>query len=157
MLLPTLRQAVLEANLELVRRGLVLYTFGNASAVAREQGLIVIKPKVLKTNKVFLMVTGGNNVSKMPEGAGAIVQQLAESTGSIVAELRMVQLRDLGARDLQHAFDRACLQGRLEDEAVAVLPDPAVEKACERHRGERLLPSRTGSLHHGAADPTLSL
>ncbi len=39
-----LRQAVLEANLELVRRGLVLYTFGNASGVDREQGLVVIKP-----------------------------------------------------------------------------------------------------------------
>ena len=44
MLLMELRQAVLEANLELVRRGLVLYTFGNASGVDREQGLMVIKP-----------------------------------------------------------------------------------------------------------------
>ncbi len=44
MLLMELRQAVLEANLELVRRGLVLYTFGNASGVDREQGLVVIKP-----------------------------------------------------------------------------------------------------------------
>ncbi len=42
--LPILRQQVLEANLELVRRGLVLYTFGNASGVAREEGLVVIKP-----------------------------------------------------------------------------------------------------------------
>src|SRR5205807_4859836 len=32
------------ANLELVRRGLVIYTFGNSSGIAREQGLIVIKP-----------------------------------------------------------------------------------------------------------------
>ena len=44
MLLPTLRAAVLEANLELVRRGLVLYTFGNASGIAREEGLVAIKP-----------------------------------------------------------------------------------------------------------------
>jgi L-ribulose-5-phosphate 4-epimerase len=44
MLLKELRVAVLEANLELVRRGLVLYTFGNASGVDREQGLVVIKP-----------------------------------------------------------------------------------------------------------------
>jgi L-ribulose-5-phosphate 4-epimerase len=44
MLLKTLREEVLEANLELVRRGLVLYTFGNASGVDREKGLIVIKP-----------------------------------------------------------------------------------------------------------------
>jgi len=44
MLLPSLREQVLDANLELVRRGLVLYTFGNASGVDREQGLVVIKP-----------------------------------------------------------------------------------------------------------------
>ena len=44
MLLKELREAVLEANLELVKRGLVLYTFGNASGVDREQGLVVIKP-----------------------------------------------------------------------------------------------------------------
>ena len=44
MLLKSLREEVLEANLELVRRGLVLYTFGNASGIDRAQGLIVIKP-----------------------------------------------------------------------------------------------------------------
>jgi L-ribulose-5-phosphate 4-epimerase len=44
MLLKSLREEVLEANLELDRRGLVLYTFGNASAVDRQQGLVVIKP-----------------------------------------------------------------------------------------------------------------
>jgi len=43
-MLKELRTAVLEANLELVKRGLVLYTFGNASGIDREQGLIVIKP-----------------------------------------------------------------------------------------------------------------
>lgn len=44
MLLKTLREEVLEANLELVRRGLVVYTFGNASGVDRKQGLVAIKP-----------------------------------------------------------------------------------------------------------------
>src|SRR5712664_3032530 len=44
MKLRSLREEVLEANLELVRRGLVLYTFGNASGIAREEGLVVIKP-----------------------------------------------------------------------------------------------------------------
>lgn len=44
MLLKNLREQVLEANLDLVRRGLVLATFGNASGVARQEGLIVIKP-----------------------------------------------------------------------------------------------------------------
>jgi L-ribulose-5-phosphate 4-epimerase len=44
MLLPTLRELVLQANLELVRQGLVLFTFGNVSGIARENGLVVIKP-----------------------------------------------------------------------------------------------------------------
>jgi len=43
-MLETLKSQVLEANLELVRRGLVLYTFGNASGIDREQGLVAIKP-----------------------------------------------------------------------------------------------------------------
>ena len=44
MKLQSLREEVLEANFELVRRGLVLYTFGNASGIHRGEGLIVIKP-----------------------------------------------------------------------------------------------------------------
>jgi len=44
MRLLRLREEVLEANQELVRRGLVLYTFGNASGISREQNLVVIKP-----------------------------------------------------------------------------------------------------------------
>ena len=44
MLLQALREEVLEANLELVRRGLVLYTFGNVSGIDRSQGLVAIKP-----------------------------------------------------------------------------------------------------------------
>jgi L-ribulose-5-phosphate 4-epimerase len=44
MLLKTLREEVLEANLELVRRGLALYTFGNVSGIDRSQGLVAIKP-----------------------------------------------------------------------------------------------------------------
>ncbi len=43
-MLERLKEEVLEANLELVRRGLVLYTFGNASGIDREAGLVAIKP-----------------------------------------------------------------------------------------------------------------
>ncbi len=39
-----LRREVLEANLELVERGLVLYTFGNVSGIDRDRGLVGIKP-----------------------------------------------------------------------------------------------------------------
>ena len=44
MVLDRLREEVCEANLELVRRGLALETFGNASGIDREQRLVVIKP-----------------------------------------------------------------------------------------------------------------
>lgn len=43
-MLNDLRAQVLEANLELVRRGLVLYTFGNVSGIDRQKGLVAIKP-----------------------------------------------------------------------------------------------------------------
>jgi L-ribulose-5-phosphate 4-epimerase len=43
-MLERLKEEVLEANLEIVRRGLVLYTFGNASGIDRQSGLVAIKP-----------------------------------------------------------------------------------------------------------------
>jgi L-ribulose-5-phosphate 4-epimerase len=50
--LEALRAEVLDANLELVRRGLVIYTFGNASAVDRATGLCVIKPSGVPYDKM---------------------------------------------------------------------------------------------------------
>jgi len=52
VLLEALRTEVCEANLEIVRRGLVLYTFGNASGVSRADGLIVIKPSGVPYEKM---------------------------------------------------------------------------------------------------------
>ncbi len=43
-MLEQLKQAVWEANMELPRRGLVTYTWGNVSGIDRERGLVVIKP-----------------------------------------------------------------------------------------------------------------
>ena len=43
-MLEELRKAVWEANMELPRRNLVTYTWGNVSGIDREKGLIVIKP-----------------------------------------------------------------------------------------------------------------
>jgi L-ribulose-5-phosphate 4-epimerase len=51
-MLESLRAEVLEANLELVRRGLVIYTFGNASGVSREHGMLVIKPSGVPYEKM---------------------------------------------------------------------------------------------------------
>lgn len=43
-MLEDLKQRVYEANMELPRRGLVTYTWGNVSGIDREAGLFVIKP-----------------------------------------------------------------------------------------------------------------
>jgi len=51
-MLDQLKESTLEANLELVARGLVLYTFGNASGIDRESGLVVIKPSGVDYDKL---------------------------------------------------------------------------------------------------------
>ena len=43
-MLKKLKHAVYEANMELPRRGLVTYTWGNVSGIDRERELVVIKP-----------------------------------------------------------------------------------------------------------------
>ena len=43
-MLEELKRKVFQANLELVRQGLVIYTWGNVSGIDREKGLVVIKP-----------------------------------------------------------------------------------------------------------------
>jgi L-ribulose-5-phosphate 4-epimerase len=43
-MLESLKEQVLEANLELNRRNLVIYTWGNVSGIDREKGFVVIKP-----------------------------------------------------------------------------------------------------------------
>ncbi len=45
MVSKALKEAVFQANLELVRRGLVLYTWGNVSATDENRELVVIKPR----------------------------------------------------------------------------------------------------------------
>lgn len=52
MMLKTLREEVLEANLELVRRGLAVDTFGNASGIHRAKRLVAIKPSGVPYEKL---------------------------------------------------------------------------------------------------------
>lgn len=66
-MLERLKEEVLEANLELVRRGLVLYTFGNASGISRDEGLVAIKPsgvpyETMKPSDIVLVDLEGNVV-----------------------------------------------------------------------------------------------
>lgn len=43
-MLEELKEKVFKANLDLVRHGLVIFTWGNVSGIDRERGLVVIKP-----------------------------------------------------------------------------------------------------------------
>ncbi|MDD3319974.1 MAG: L-ribulose-5-phosphate 4-epimerase [Paludibacter sp.] len=43
-MLETLKKEVFQANLDLVKHGLVIFTWGNVSAIDRASGLVVIKP-----------------------------------------------------------------------------------------------------------------
>lgn len=66
-MLKWLKEAVLEANLELPRRGLVIYTWGNVSGISREEGLVVIKPsgvpyEELKLEDLVVVDLDGNQV-----------------------------------------------------------------------------------------------
>ena len=43
-MLEELKEKVCMANLDLVKHGLVIFTWGNVSAIDRQSGLVVIKP-----------------------------------------------------------------------------------------------------------------
>ena len=68
-MLEELKQKVYEANMELPRRGLITYTWGNVSGIDREKGLFVIKPSgvdydVLKPSDICLLYTSEHCASK---------------------------------------------------------------------------------------------
>ena len=51
-MLESLKQKVYEANMELPKRGLITYTWGNVSGIDRESGLLVIKPSGVSYDKM---------------------------------------------------------------------------------------------------------
>jgi PhoPQ-activated pathogenicity-related protein len=55
-----------------------------------EHWLVAVKPEKLKTNKAFLVISGGSNDRGMPDKSDEVISRIAELTGSIVAELRMI-------------------------------------------------------------------
>lgn len=66
-MLEALKEAVLQANLELPKKNLVTYTWGNVSGIDREKGLIVIKPsgvsyEEMKASDMVVLDLQGNKV-----------------------------------------------------------------------------------------------
>lgn len=55
-----------------------------------EHALVVTKPNKLTSNRAFLMIGGGANDRPFPDKADVMTSMIATSTGSIVAELKMV-------------------------------------------------------------------
>ncbi|MCE4565180.1 L-ribulose-5-phosphate 4-epimerase [Maribellus sp. CM-23] len=51
-MLEKLKEEVFQANLDLVKYGLVIFTWGNASGISRENGLVVIKPSGISYEKM---------------------------------------------------------------------------------------------------------
>ena len=66
-MLEELKESVCKANLDLVRHGLVIFTWGNVSGIDRDRGLVVIKPSGvsydnLKPGDMVVMDLHGNRV-----------------------------------------------------------------------------------------------
>jgi len=64
-MLEQLKKEVLNANLELMKKNLVIYTWGNVSGINRQEGLVVIKPsgvayEELNTDKMVVVDMKGN-------------------------------------------------------------------------------------------------
>ncbi|MDO4335662.1 MAG: L-ribulose-5-phosphate 4-epimerase, partial [Bacteroidales bacterium] len=66
-MLEQLKQEVYKANMDLVKHGLVIFTWGNVSGIDREKGLVVIKPSgvdydVMKPEDMVVVDLEGNVV-----------------------------------------------------------------------------------------------
>jgi len=75
--------------------------------------LTVIKPDVVTQDTALLYITGGSNGGSAPSGVDSTLAEYASSTGSVVAELRMVPNQPLYFADEVPANDR------FEDEIIA--------------------------------------
>lgn len=67
MNLSGLKEKVFKANLDLVKHGLVIFTWGNVSSIDREKGLVVIKPsgisyETMKASDMVVVDLEGNQV-----------------------------------------------------------------------------------------------
>ena len=76
-MLEELKIKVYEANMELPRRNLVTYTWGNVSGIDREKGLFVIKPsgvdyEDLKPEDLVVMDLAGRQVEGTLNPPGAV-------------------------------------------------------------------------------------
>lgn len=73
-MLEKLKEEVLKANLELPKRGLITYTWGNVSGIDRESNLVVIKPSgieydAMKIEDLVVIDLDGNIIEGKLKGS----------------------------------------------------------------------------------------
>jgi len=93
-MLEELKQKVFEANLNLVKHGLVIFTWGNVSAIDRKSGLVAIKPSgiaydVMKPSDMVVLdlkgeVVGGNLKPSSDAATHLILYRQFENIGGVV-------------------------------------------------------------------------
>ncbi|MFI3208793.1 MAG: L-ribulose-5-phosphate 4-epimerase AraD [Eubacteriales bacterium] len=72
MNLAEMKERVYKANLELVERGLVIYTWGNVSMIDREAGIIVIKPRGIEYEDLVADDMSVTDLEGNPIGEGLL-------------------------------------------------------------------------------------
>ena len=92
-MLEELKQEVLQANLDLVKHGLVVFTWGNVSGIDRTKGLVVIKPSgvsydVMKADDMVVLdldgkVVDGKLKPSMDVASHLVLYRSFPSTGGV--------------------------------------------------------------------------
>jgi len=146
-----LRERVLEANLALVRAGLIVLTFGNASALDRAAEVVAIKPSGVSYDRLTVA-----DIVVVDLATGAVVEGETRPSSDTPTHLALYRAwRDVGGIVHTHsAFATAWAQARLEipcygtthadhfDGAVPVtrpLTPREIEGEYERATGEVIL------------------
>ena len=125
MTIADLKRAVLEANLELVERGLVFDTFGNASGVERDLGVMVIKPSGVPYGKLSV-----DDMAVVALESGDHVAGLRPSSDT-PTHLEIYRAFATAGRSRSHPLDERHRLG------ASAPPDPVF-----RHHARRLLLGR---------------
>jgi len=146
----SLKEEAWEANMQLPARGLVLYTFGNVSAIDRDQGVFAIKPSgvsydVLKAEDMVVLdlnnqiVDGSLNPSSDTKTHSVLYREFPEIGGvvhthSTYATAWAQAQRPIPIFGTTHADH---LAGDIP--CTAIMEDAAIERDYEEETGNQIL------------------
>ncbi len=153
--LSDLKRQVYQANLELPRRGLVLYTWGNVSGIDRAKGLVVIKPSGVSYDKMEVsdmvvvdlegQIVEGHlrpssdtpthlEIYKAFSSVGAIVH--THSTWATVWAQAGMPIRCLGTTHADYFYGSVPCTGELSQEEISSAYEANTGKLIVRTIGE---------------------